>query len=125
MLKSSDEFDEKGLEEQISNLKDNSIRDRFLETHVNEATPTLLPAHSKLVKMKFDSLCKAVDALKGAHDAGALARREAEKLDVAAIRRGHSTDVERLERRKSQQEKPLKGFLLKSKTTKTWTFNSR
>ena len=113
ILKSSDEFDEKGLEEHISSLEDNSIRDRFLETHANEATPTLLPAHSKLVKMKFDSLCKAVDAWKGAHDAGALARREAEKLDVAAPGRGHSTDVERLERRKSQQEKALEGFSAK------------
>ncbi len=113
MLKSSDEFDEKGLEEHISTLEDNSIRDRFLETHANEATPTLLPSHSKLVKMKFDSLCKAVDAWKGAHDAGALARREAEKLDVAAPGRGHSTDVERLERRKAQQEKALEGFSAK------------
>ena len=113
MLKPSDEFDEKGLKEHISTLENNSIRDRFLETHANEATPTLLPSHSSMVKMEFDSLCKAVDAWKGAHDAGALARREAEKLDVAAPGRGHSTDVERLERRKAQQEKALEGFSVK------------
>lgn len=113
MLKPSEEFDEKGLKEHISTLENNSIRDRFLETHANEATPTLLPSHSSMVKMEFDSLCKAVDAWKGAHDAGALARREAEKLDVAAPGRGHSTDVERLERRKAQQEKALEGFSVK------------
>ena len=113
MLKPSAEFDEKGLKEHISTLENNSIRDRFLETHANEATPTLLPSHSSMVKMEFDSLCKAVDAWKGAHDAGALARREAEKLDVAAPGRGHSTDVERLERRKAQQEKALEGFSVK------------
>ena len=113
MLKPSEEFDEKGLKEHISTLENNSIRDRFLETHANEATPTLLPSHSSKVKMEFDSLCKAVDAWKGAHDAGALARREAEKLDVAAPGRGHSTDVERLERRKAQQEKALEGFSVK------------
>ena len=43
----------------------------------------------------------------------ALARREAEKLDIAAPGRGHSTDVERLERRKAQQEKALEGFSAK------------
>ena len=51
MLKSSEEFDEKALEEHILTLQDNSIRDRFLEKHANEATPTLLPSHSNLVKM--------------------------------------------------------------------------
>lgn len=113
LLKTSEEFDKDGLEKHIVSLENNSIRDRFLEQHAVEATPTLLPSHSKMVKMDFDSLCQAVDAWKGAHDAGALARREAEKLDIAAPGRGFSTDVERLERRKAQQEKALEGFSVK------------
>ena len=113
MLKPSEEYNENELRKHIPTLQDNAIRDRFLETHAKEATPILLPSHSKMVKLEFDSLCKAVDAWKGAHDAGALARREAEKLDVAAPGRGHSTDVERLERRKAQQEKALDGFTAK------------
>ena len=72
MLMTSDDFDNEGLAKHIVNLENNSIRDRFLEQHAIEATPTLLPSHSKMVKMEFDSLCQAVDAWKGAHDAGAL-----------------------------------------------------
>ncbi|MDP6235872.1 MAG: NFACT RNA binding domain-containing protein, partial [Candidatus Poseidoniaceae archaeon] len=75
-----------------------------------EATPTILPSHKAFARVQFSSLSQAVDAWKGAHDAMALARREAEKLDIAAPGRGHSTDVERLERRKAQQEKALEGF---------------
>ena len=113
ILKPSKENDEESLNQKITLLKNDANRDRFLEENAVEATPTLLPAHSELVKMDFESLCQAVDAWKGAHDAGALARREAEKLDIAAPGRGHSTDVERLERRKNQQEKALAGFTVK------------
>ncbi len=113
ILKPSKEHDGKSLSKTINTLNNDAKRDRFLEEHVIEATPTLLPAHIGLVKMDFGSLCHAVDAWKGAHDAGALARREAEKLDIAAPGRGHSTDVERLERRKAQQEKALAGFTVK------------
>ena len=55
-------------------------------------------------------MCEAVDDWLGPHAAHALARREAEALDVAAPGRGHSTDVERLERRLAQQERALEGF---------------
>ena len=113
LLKTSEDFDSDALSEHIPTLENNSIRDRFLEKHAIEATPTLLPSHSNLVKMEFESLCQAVDAWKGAHDAGALARREAEKMDIAAPGRGYSTDVERLQRRKAQQEKALQGFSVK------------
>lgn len=107
-------------EESVSELEDKALshtpngdRDRFYEKHASEATPTLLPSHQNAAKASFPSLCHAVDAWKGAHDAMALARREAEKLDIAAPGRGHSTDVERLERRKAQQEKALEGFSVK------------
>ena len=63
--------------------------------------------------MEFEQLCQAVDAWRGAHDAGALARREAEKLDIASPGRGFSTEVEKLERRQAQQEKALDGFAKK------------
>lgn len=88
-------------------------RDKFLLKYAIEASPTLLPAHSDKVIMHFKQLCQAVDAWRGAHDAGALARREAEKLDVAAPGRGFSTEVEKLERRQAQQEKALESFAKK------------
>ena len=62
---------------------------------------------------EYDTMCEAVDEWLGPHDAHALARREAEALDVAAPGRGHSTDIERLERRLAQQESALEGFAAK------------
>ena len=110
MLKPNNEHSVSELEKISKSHSPNGERDRFYEEFACEATPTLLPNHDGLGKAPFSSLCQAVDAWKGAHDAMALARREAEKLDIAAPGRGHSTDVERLERRKIQQEKALKGF---------------
>ena len=92
---------------------DDVKRDKFLEQYANEASPTLLPAHDGKPRMEFATLCAAVDAWRGPHDAGALARREAEKLDIASPGRGFSTEVEKLERRKAQQEKALSGFTKK------------
>ena len=96
-------------DEQIDDAK----RDKFLEQYGSEASPTLLPAEVSKVIMEFRILCSAVDAWRGAHDAGALARREAEKLDIASPGRGFSTEVEKLERRKAQQEKALSEFTKK------------
>ena len=78
-----------------------------------EATPFLLPSHSGVHSYECTSLCSAIDAWKGHHDANALARREQEKLDAAAPGRGHSTEVEKLERRLKQQEQALSGFARK------------
>jgi predicted ribosome quality control (RQC) complex YloA/Tae2 family protein len=113
LMKPNEEMDRPSLEKKAASMEENGLRDRFYEQHAVEATPTLLPAHEGLAQAIFPTLCGAVDAWKGAHDAGALARREAEKLDIAAPGRGHSTDVERLERRRVQQEKALKGFSVK------------
>lgn len=110
LMKPNQEKDRAALEAEAQAFEANGLRDRFYEAHAVEATPTILPSHSNLAQAMFPSLCEAVDAWKGAHDAGALARREAEKLDIAAPGRGHSTDVERLERRRVQQEKALAGF---------------
>ena len=85
----------------------------FSDSHATEASPTLLPAHEGKAILQLENLCQAVDAWKGAHDAGALARREAEKLDIASPGRGFSTEVEKLERRQAQQEKALAGFAKK------------
>ena len=85
-------------------------RDKILDEIVAEATPILLANHSGKHCINLPTLCEAVDAWKGAHDAMALARREAEKANVAAPGRGVSTPVERLERRLIQQEKALSGF---------------
>ena len=113
LLKPDKETSKEDLEQQSATHEPNGKRDRFFEQFACEATPTLLPSHGELIQVQFPTLCQAVDAWKGAHDAMALARREAEKLDIAAPGRGHSTDVERLERRKVQQEKALKGFSVK------------
>ncbi|MDP6187825.1 MAG: ribosome rescue protein RqcH [Candidatus Poseidoniaceae archaeon] len=110
LMKPTEEKDVPNLEREAAGMEANGLRDRFFEQHASEATPTLLPSHEGMAQAIFPTLCEAVDAWKGAHDAGALARREAEKLDIAAPGRGHSTDVERLERRKVQQEKALEGF---------------
>jgi predicted ribosome quality control (RQC) complex YloA/Tae2 family protein len=110
ILKPSDEVPA----EQLQAVADEQIvgvaRDRFLETHTEEATPILLPSHADKVSVSFDTLGAAVDAWKGSHDSAALARREAEKMDIAAPGRGHSTDVERLQRRLVQQEKSMVSF---------------
>lgn len=113
LLKPDKETSKEDLEQQSVTHEPNGKRDRFFEQFACEATPTLLPSHAVLAQIQFPTLCQAVDAWKGAHDAVALARREAEKLDIAAPGRGHSTDVERLQRRKIQQEKALKGFSVK------------
>jgi predicted ribosome quality control (RQC) complex YloA/Tae2 family protein len=110
LMKANAEMDVDALELKAASMEANGLRDRFFEEYAGEATPTILPSHAGMAQAKFATLCEAVDAWKGAHDAGALARREAEKLDIAAPGRGHSTDVERLERRKVQQEKALSGF---------------
>ncbi len=109
--------DKEQSDEDLQSLSDEQIddakRDKFLEQYGSEASPTLLPAHESKVIMEFPSMCSAVDAWRGAHDAGALARREAEKLDIASPGRGFSTEVEKLERRKAQQEKALSEFTKK------------
>lgn len=110
ILKTTEEKNRDALETEARTFSPDGKRDRYYEQHATEATPTLLPSHNEAARIEFPSLCEAVDAWKGAHDAMALARREAEKLDIAAPGRGHSTDVERLERRKNQQEKALEGF---------------
>ena len=103
--------------EQLQAVADEHVngveRDKFLEIHTEEATPILLPSHTDKAMLSFDTLGDAVDAWKGYHDSAALARREAEKLDIAAPGRGHSTDVERLQRRLVQQEKSMKDFSAK------------
>ena len=78
-----------------------------------QAWPMVLTTLQDSEYKEFDTMCEAVDEWLGPHDAHALARREAEALDVAAPGRGHSTDIERLERRLAQQERALEGFAIK------------
>ena len=78
-----------------------------------QAWPMVLTTLQDLEYKEYDTMCEAVDEWLGPHDAHALARREAEALDVAAPGRGHSTDIERLERRLAQQESALEGFAAK------------
>ena len=75
-----------------------------------QAWPMILSTLEEQEYKEFTTMCEAVDEWMGLHDANALARREAEALDVAAPGRGHSTEVEKLERRLAQQEKALEGF---------------
>jgi predicted ribosome quality control (RQC) complex YloA/Tae2 family protein len=80
------------------------------EGEIDQAWPLVLSTLKDREKKDFDTLSEAVDEWMGLHDAHALARRESEALDVASPGRGYSTDVERLERRLSHQEKALDGF---------------
>ena len=84
--------------------------DTYLMEHVEEATPVLLPDHEGRTTLPFLGMLEAIDAWWGGHDSDALLRRELEQVNAAAPGRGHSTDVERLERRLAQQEKALEGF---------------
>lgn len=86
----------------------------WLAERAVEMSPIELPQHDGLPLVTFDSVCKAVDVWKGAHDASALHRREAERMEQqAGPGRGASTPVERLERRQAQQQKALAGFAQK------------
>ena len=78
-----------------------------------QAWPMVLTTLQDKEYKEYDTMCEAVDEWLGPHDAHALARREAEALDVAAPGRGYSTDIERLERRLAQQESALEGFAAK------------
>ena len=113
ILKPTTEYNDESLEA----IKGMGTLDAKSSTIVREtareATPLLLPSHSSAISYEFPSLCSAIDAWKGYHDANALARREQEKLDAAAPGRGHSTEVEKLERRLKQQQKALEGFAKK------------
>ena len=80
------------------------------EEEYEQAWPIKLVILDDMECIEFDTMSEAVDEWLGLHDAHALARREAEALDVAAPGRGHSTDIERLERRLAQQERSLEGF---------------
>ncbi|MGB0780632.1 MAG: ribosome rescue protein RqcH [Candidatus Poseidoniaceae archaeon] len=113
ILKPTEEHDEKTLDALLAmDALDAKATTTLRETAV-EATPLLLPSHAIARSFECASLCSAIDAWKGHHDANALARREQEKLDAAAPGRGHSTEVEKLERRLKQQEQALEGFAKK------------
>ena len=89
---------------------DQVSRHAWLAQRAVEATPILLPSHDDMPRVSMPSLCEVIDVWKGSHDAHALQRREEERMDEVAPGRGQSTEVERLERRKAQQEKALEGF---------------
>jgi predicted ribosome quality control (RQC) complex YloA/Tae2 family protein len=111
ILRFNDE-DKAGWEEQIASMEVAS-KEQWLAERAVEATPILLPQHAESPRVSFNSLCECIDIWKGAHDAHALQRREEERFEQAGPGRGQSTEVERLERRKAQQEKALAGFSTK------------
>lgn len=85
-------------------------RHHWMAERCIEATPILLPQHGGVPNVSISSLCESIDIWKGMHDAHALQRREEERFEQAGPGRGNSTEVERLERRKAQQQKALEGF---------------
>ena len=110
ILKPSSDHDENSLQAIAGMETLDAAASTAIRETATEATPLLLPSHSGKITYACSSLCTAIDAWKGHHDANALARREQEKLDAAAPGRGHSTEVEKLERRMKQQEQALEGF---------------
>jgi len=84
--------------------------DDWMEEHIDELVPVLLPQHKGIPYICFERMIDAVNAWKGRHDAHALQRRNEERDEQAAPGRGQSTDVERFERRLAQQERALAGF---------------
>ncbi|MCH1540389.1 MAG: NFACT family protein [Candidatus Poseidonia sp.] len=112
VLKLESEDDPEDWEEKFR-ASTQTEQETWLSQRTKEATPTLLPAHASQPILEFESLCEAVDAWKGVHDAHALQRREEERFEQAGPGRGQSTEVERLERRKAQQEKAMLQFAAK------------
>lgn len=96
-----------------SNAMEQHQRQAWLSERAVEATPILLPQHADMPRVSFPSLCESIDVWKGMHDAHALQRREEERFDQAGPGRGQSTEVEKLERRRAQQQKALAGFGVK------------
>ena len=88
-------------------------RQAWLSERAVEATPILLPQHADMPRVSFSSLGEPIDVWRGVHDAHALQRREEERFDQAGPGRGQSTEVEKLERRRAQQQKALAGFAVK------------
>jgi predicted ribosome quality control (RQC) complex YloA/Tae2 family protein len=82
----------------------------YKDDEIEQAWPVILSTLEERKRLDFETMSEAVDHWVGEHDAGALARRESEALDVASPGRGYSTEVEKLERRLAQQEKALGGF---------------
>ena len=113
ILKPTKEYNEDTLKAIVAMETLDAKSTTMLRETATEATPLLLPSHSGKIAYSCSNLCSAIDAWKGHHDANALARREQEKLDAAAPGRGHSTEVEKLERRMKQQEQALEGFAKK------------
>ena len=113
ILKPTKEYNEDTLKAIVAMETLDAKSTTTLRETATEATPLLLPSHSGKIAYSCSNLCSAIDAWKGHHDANALARREQEKLDAAAPGRGHSTEVEKLERRMKQQEQALEGFAKK------------
>ncbi|MBN29575.1 MAG: hypothetical protein CMB34_02780 [Euryarchaeota archaeon] len=95
------------------NAMEQPLRQSWLSERAVEATPILLPQHVGMPRVSFSSLCESIDVWKGMHDAHALQRREEERFDQAGPGRGQSTEVEKLERRRVQQQKALAGFGVK------------
>ena len=113
ILKPTKEYNEGALKAIVAMETLDATSSTTLRETATEATPLLLPSHAGKIAYSCSNLCSAIDAWKGHHDANALARREQEKLDAAAPGRGHSTEVEKLERRMKQQEQALQGFARK------------
>ena len=103
------EEDGTGWEGKLSAME-HVAQHEWLAQRAIEATPILLPQHDGVPYVSFQSLCETIDVWKGSHDAHALQRRQEEQFEQAGPGRGQSTEVERLERRKAQQEKALEGF---------------
>ena len=113
ILKATKEYNEDALKAIVAMETLDAKSTTTLRETATEATPLLLPSHAGKIAYSCSNLCSAIDTWKGHHDANALARREQEKLDAAAPGRGHSTEVEKLERRMKQQEQALEGFAKK------------
>jgi len=90
------------------------VDDAWMAENCEEVGPVELPGRAARATIAFPNLSAAIDAWKGAHDATALMRREAEKL--AAITAPGQTDGEgdKLARRAAQQEGAIEKLGLKA-----------
>jgi len=82
-------------------------RDSLMAEHCEEVGPSGLPEHMDRPTIIFPTLSEAIDGWKGAHDAGALARREAELIAESTAPGQADSEAEKLARREVQQESAI------------------
>ncbi len=97
----------RAVAEQWEDTTDPNQRDSLMDEYCEEVGPVSLPEHMDRPTIEFPTLSTAIDGWIGAHDAGALARREAELIAEVTAPGQADSEAEKLARREAQQESAI------------------